>query len=873
MTSGATTMPTLCQTDLRRDAVRRSAARNGLDYVEVDDGQLTLRVYFLGKLPAQFTQDGPGLVAYFTIEGGDVIRDIRILDVDPFSDPDPERDDFLVLHLDRYGDFSPYTLHLTGVENIDPRYASVDFSFKTACPSDLDCKPACGCEPEPQDEPRPNYLAKDYASLRQLIFDRLALLVPDWTERSVPDLGVTLVELLAYAGDYLSYMQDAVATEAYLGTARQRISVRRHAKLVDYQLHEGCNARAWVQIGVSDDPPSLRPSQLAFTTDYADNLEPPQRLLAPEQLQNIPPSQYAWFEPLDLEPPGAVRDEPLRLRAAHNAIAFYTWGRRECCLRKGSTRATLLDGWRVPSTPSTPSTPAATAATGEPGSLNASRSLDIRAGDVLIFTEVVGARTGNAADADPRHRWAVRIINATAAADDLYLVETGSGDATQSRPTPLLEIEWAAADALPFDLCLSAIDIAPDCAFIDGISVACGNIVLVDHGRTVPDEPLPPVPGTASEPCCDCEGQPADVTLLPARFRPVLSTSPVTYRVPPAPAWPPASQTLTQDPRAALPVLSLADTGGAIWNAAADLLGSHADDRQFVCEIDNAGLAHLRFGDGELGRQPDTGTVLTARYRVGSGLPGNVGAGAISCMVIKDLKLDGLRFTIWNPLAAQGGLGPEPIADVQLNAPAAFRRELARAITAADYAALAERDPRLQRAEAELVWTGSWYEADVCVDPWHEEHADASLLADIRHALYRYRRMGHDLRVLGAAYVPITLKLDVCALPGYDRGHVKAALLQRFSARPSKDGSSGFFAPDNLSFGGGIYLSRIVAAAIAVVGVECATVKALHRRYEAPNGEIESGVLPLAPNEIAQLDNDPDHPERGLLEIQVRGGR
>ena len=68
--------------------------------------------------------------------------------------------------------------------------------------------------------------------------------MPDWQETHAPDLGVALVELLAYAGDYLSYYQDAVATEAYLGTARQRISVRRHARLVDYRMHEGCNARA-----------------------------------------------------------------------------------------------------------------------------------------------------------------------------------------------------------------------------------------------------------------------------------------------------------------------------------------------------------------------------------------------------------------------------------------------------------------------------------------------------------------------------------------------------------------------------------------------------------------------------------------------------
>ena len=39
-----------------------------------------------------------------------------------------------------------------------------------------------------------------------------------------------------------------MATEAYLGTARRRVSVRRHARLVDYFMHDGCNARTWVQV-------------------------------------------------------------------------------------------------------------------------------------------------------------------------------------------------------------------------------------------------------------------------------------------------------------------------------------------------------------------------------------------------------------------------------------------------------------------------------------------------------------------------------------------------------------------------------------------------------------------------------------------------
>ena len=78
--------------------------------------------------------------------------------------------------------------------------------------------------------PRIDYLAKDYEGFRRLMLDRLSLLAPGWRERSAADLGVALVELLAYAADNLSYRQDAIANEAYLNTARQRISVRRHAR-------------------------------------------------------------------------------------------------------------------------------------------------------------------------------------------------------------------------------------------------------------------------------------------------------------------------------------------------------------------------------------------------------------------------------------------------------------------------------------------------------------------------------------------------------------------------------------------------------------------------------------------------------------------
>jgi hypothetical protein len=924
-----------CKDDQRRDAVRARPGMNGLDYLEVSDDQLTLTVFFLGKAPPQLLRgEGEDAVTYqkrlkqaVRIEGGRRIRGIHVenVEVRQATDPetgevDPSLDDTMLVRLDKYGDFSTYTLRLIGDEHIDPFYDHLDFSFKVNCPSDLDCAPADTCPPPTLVQPEINYLAKDYASFRQLILDRLALIMPAWQERHVPDVGMALVEVLAYVGDHLSYYQDAVASEAYLDTARQRISVRRHARLVDYPMHEGCNARAWVCVETDIDftgDNALDPKQVFFITGYNDALSLTGASLAAGALQSIPANRYEVFEPMTTH--------AIQLYAAHNEICFYTWGQRECCLPRGATSATL----REVCSP----TPA-------------ERSLQLQAGDVLIFEERIGPRTGNPADADPSHRHAVRLTRVSQGEDALY-----------DPPAPIVEIEWGAEDALPFPLCISAVsDAANDCQYIDNISVACGNVILVDHGRTQSPQDLGVVPGTSTPAECDCAGHPGDIAFVAGRYRPRLDRAALTFcqRLPQDdPAQHQivaASRLLEQEARAATPQITLNSTPAAAvsdwrrlrplyrladlldpvslvstlrdpanpiasqlrarfsqetlqlldqppegdtipaalqqalideltgllqtWSVQPDLLGSQPDDRYFVVEVDNDGRGHLRFGNGELGRLPQAGASFFATYRVGNGQRGNVGADAIAHLVPRNIQLSGIT-RVHNPLPAQGGTEPEPIAEAKLFAPFAFRKELQRAITADDYAQLAQRDfkDQVQRAAAVLAWTGSWYEAEVTVDPFGSEEASQAMLDAIQCRLYRYRRIGHDVSVMPARYVSLDIEMTICVQPHYLRGHVEAALLDVLGNRVLPDGKRGFFHPDNLTFGEGIYLSRLVAVAQAVTGVESVQVTKLQRLDASDNGELDRGLLPLGPLEVARLDNDPNFPEHGRLTLDMRGGR
>jgi hypothetical protein len=826
-----------CCDDRRRERVRAQTPLNGIDYLEVVDHdepvqskrQRFLRIHFIKSPPpaAPLPSDPFKLKDWVVIEGGERIRNIVVKDAQYDGD-------VLVVEVEPRGDFSPYTLRLVQpparklpLTGLDVPLSTIEFSFKVECESDFDCRVATVCPPEDEESPRIDYLARDYGSFRRLMLDRISLLVPGWRERTPADLGVTLVELLAYVADHLSYRQDAIATEAYLGTARKRTSVRRHARLVDYELRDGCNARVFVHVNVNN--AFTLPAGTQFLT-RVDGVSSP--VILHEDLLEALATGPLVFE--------SMRDE--MLHPAFNSLTFYTWQSDDCCLPRGATSATLA---------------------GHPA---------LMVGGFLLFGEVLGPETGNAEDADRTKRHVVRLKSVTPTFDFLVVPPA-------TTPAPVTEIVWEDADALPFPLCISStVRIKGTPVPFPSVSIAIGNLVIADHGRSIA-EPLEKVPDATlfrppSESSVFCA--PGGVVAVTPRFNPRLSYGPLTHSAPLDVSS--ARAVLEWELAAVLPSVLL-DSAGGDWEVRHDLLESTAAGTDFVADVEEDGLATLRFGDGEYGLRPASGTAFTAHYRVGNGITGNLGQNALRHVVAPDplttpppppVPYGDIVF-IWNPIGGSGGVEPETLEHARRSAPAAFRIQ-ERAVTEKDYAEVTERHPAVDRAAATFLWSGSWYTVFDSVDRPNGLEVDDAFRAEILGHVEKYRVIGKDLDVRSPEFVSLELALTICVVAGHFRAEVEVELRDVFTSGTRGNGQPGFFHPDNFTFGDPVILSRIIAAAMAVEGVDAVFVDRFRRQSDPLTDAIASGVLEVGRLEVIRLENSRDFPEHGSLSLTMRGG-
>jgi hypothetical protein len=809
--------------DERRSGVLRDPAHplNGIDFVEFrrEPGKLVLEVTFLKSAPAV-------TAANCRVTGGIRIVDLRVTAVETVADP-------LMLRVlvDREGDFSPYVLEIDH-PSLDLERNQAVFSFKAACPSEFDCRISPDCPPPTREEPALDYLAKDYQSFRRLMVDLIAERNPNWTERLPADLGMTLVELMAYTGDYLSYYQDAgPGTEGYLDTCLHRVSAARHAKLIDHAMGQGRNATTFVHLEGGAGANGIVPAATKVTSRVAvpliGDIAPPGPIIpALADFDGDP----ALANTLVFE-----TQADMRVLEIHNALRIHTWADRLCCLSKDAKEIFLYRD-------------------------NADTAVrpDLRAGEYVLLEEVLSPTTGLAADADRNHRQVLAIGSVENTEDAAFTSALAGGALTpRTNPAdpalPLLRVVFAKGEALNFAPCISAETV--DHLIIEPVTVARGNIAFVDHGRSI---------------ARDTQDQSLDLPDMGAGRWPIPELA-----LPDVP--------VTRNPEPAI-TLDIAFPGEPAekWTPVPNLLDSQPFHQHFVVETGNDGFSTLRFGDDQYGRRPFDADRVVARYRIGNGQGGNAGSGTLVHLVDPGAVVIPPIARIWQPLPASGGTEPETIEHVRQIAPEAFRAIQFRAVTERDWEEMALRHADVAAAKASFRWTGSWHTVFVAIHPADPANlrrlpgggtelqpAFASL---IKTHLTRFKLAGYDLNIRAAIYVPLEIDIRICVGEGHFRGDVLAEVERALSNRRFADGTTGFFFPLRFGFGSAVYLSQLYAAVSAVEGVNSAEITKFKRYWDPPRGEIEKGSIAMTPFEIPRLDNDPNFPENGVLRVTAVGG-
>lgn len=811
----------------RLQALLAQAELTGIDFVYVYEDQLTLDVFFL-RPPDTLTNplaNDPaftaGNVRIYSVTGGEGLPEISVVPPVAWGTVD----DRVVLRLtaEMPGDFTQYRLHLDD-PRIDDYYNDVPFSFKANCPSDLDCEPSPHyCPPEEMVDFPIDYRARDFWSFRRALLEFASQRYPDWQDRLEADVGVMLAEVMSALGDELAYYQDQIFRQAYLETASQRRSVRRHARLVDYQLHDGLGATAWIDVQVVAPQSGVLTAGDDLWATADDGREIPY-----EVGRHLADVLNAQTFPID---------------SALNELTPHSWDEDDVCLPAGSTELYIT------------------------GHHAADLTFDFPPEDpqgkwLLLQTNPVSRDV-------PARRWPVRLIQATDTRDEVLNQE-------------ITHLVWNADQATPFEMELETL-------------VVRGNLVPAVAGRTVeayfvigaepPALSLPPAEEARVARAVERDGANDAIAYL---F--TLPDDDDLGLVWEGPA-----------PQAASPAVHLEEvtfdgvdwqTQGEPWQWRRSLLGvssSQPYDRHYTLDdgswrgvvryqrigsefvhVDYAADEGktIRFGDGEFGLIPAANTVFRACYRLGNGPAGNLPAGAITHFASTLAIIE----TVTNPLPATAGQEPESLDDARRLAPDAFRALTYRAVRPEDYAEAAERLDWVTRAGATTRWTGSWLTVFTAADPRDAVTVDPDQRLELTRQLDRFRQAGREAHPVAPRYASLDLEMTICVEPSAYRGEVKEAVLLALLGPSGQPQRTGFFDPDNFTFGTPLYRTELEAAIQSVPGVKAVETVRIRRRGWFGWRAFDEFVYQVGADEVIRVENDPLHPARGSVRLIMEGG-
>lgn len=705
------------------------------------------------------------------------------------------------------GDYSTYTLTVDD-DDIDPFFNSVDFKFRPGCFNN-NCAPSFKKLPAPGVNPKINYLAKDFHSFKHTMINAMKERVAGWEPTSEADFDVTLLELFSAAADELSDFQDRVMNEAWLTNARKRVSLARHARLVDYHIHQGNQASGVLALKVEGIGEIENTGAFCITTSGADSV---------------------WFK----------TDAEYYFHEHLSEISIYTWSGSITALKAGATSADLKINT---------------------GALSDAQKFcnRIKDGSIkrLLIQEEISPATGSAAGRDINKREIVHLKK-----DAEWIHDKLTGD-------HVVRVNWEGTGALLYDYC-TLLECPEDFSATEtGISLFYGNLVDVSHGQPLSETFLPPLDegenpqegASYYEVKIDNSGKEYALCTLDSAL--LYQETPLGGEVPPRSALEvqvdPAGVNETWEEQIDL---TGSDSNDPHFIVETDELGISRvrfgngtngcrlpEGVEVVCNYQSGYGPNGNIGADSLVE------ILTEGLPEDLQLPSGIQDRIIKC---------------WNPLSLTNGRAPEPASEIIRKAPEAFNARQLRAVTLSDYVKRAEELPEVSHAAASYSWSGSRRVVRVVVDPSGSTNLSPAAYKKIFQYLSAVKLIGDDLEIRPPRFVPLEILVTLCIKPEFWKDDIEFLLGQNFSDDYTHDGRLAFFHPDRWTFGQSLRAVEIIGEIMKIPELDHVISVEMKRRGQA-GSSIEK--IDVNFNEIILVKSDPAHVETGIIQFDVQGGR
>lgn len=288
------------------------------------------------------------------------------------------------------------------------------------------------------------------------------------------------------------------------------------------------------------------------------------------------------------------------------------------------------------------------------------------------------------------------------------------------------------------------------------------------------------------------------------------------------------------------------------WQEEPSLYGLDMRSQGYIVRIDDDGKTGIVFGDGKNGARLPTGVEnVTAVYRSGIGLEGEVGAGSLTLLMTRPL---GVR-SVTNPLPASGAESPEKLSDARQNAPVTVLT-LDRIVSLRDFENLARSFAGIGKAQASALKVGQSHVVHITVADASGSEVDSESKEDLCDAIDLVRDPIERVYIDSFQLRTFTIEADILI----DERHLADDVLAEARATLRDSFSFG-----NRDFGQPVTAAEVLSIMQAVDGVVAVDLNKLE--LDAASTAVHESVSPttILPSKDAQVEDGAILPAELLL--------